>query len=267
MKMLSRDVMGVLCLAILWVNTLLIAGAAAQRVAALLRRRAEIGRPVRGRVVEAAGGAIAVHRVDQVGRAAADDASILFHDRGYAGEATGGTIALDGGGEARVPARSEAEVWLRPDEVARAAACPSAEAFDRALEPARKARGFSRTIAASIGEGATVWVAGVVRGEGDARVIEPPPGRPLLLATLDPRALLARKAALAAAFAAGEILLAAACTAVALWPPVFGTVSTVGGALCLGFFLLVQPAGVAVRDAVLVPARAIVRGRWVRPAT
>ena len=50
----------------------------------------------------------------------------------------------------------------------------------------------------------------------------------------------------------------------ALWPPVFGLVSTLGGALCLAFFLIVQPAGTALRDAVRVPSRAIVRGQWKR---
>ncbi|MDP2316889.1 MAG: hypothetical protein Q8P41_28615 [Pseudomonadota bacterium] len=41
---------------------------------------------------------------------------------------------------------------------------------------------------------------------------------------------------------------AAACTALALTAPVFGTVSTVGGVACLAFFLLVQPLGTALRD-------------------
>ncbi len=41
---------------------------------------------------------------------------------------------------------------------------------------------------------------------------------------------------------------AAACTALALRPPVFGAVSTAGGVAGLAFFLLVQPLGTALRD-------------------
>lgn len=41
---------------------------------------------------------------------------------------------------------------------------------------------------------------------------------------------------------------AAACTALTLWPPLFGSVSTLGGVASLAFFLLVQPLGTALRD-------------------
>jgi len=47
-------------------------------------------------------------------------------------------------------------------------------------------------------------------------------------------------------------------------PPVFGTVSTVGGALALAFFLLVQPAAVAARNAARTPDRQPVGGIWQR---
>jgi hypothetical protein len=43
---------------------------------------------------------------------------------------------------------------------------------------------------------------------------------------------------------------AGVCTALALYPPVFGAVSTGGGLACLLFFLLVQPFGTALRDTV-----------------
>jgi hypothetical protein len=244
--MLSREVMGGLCLAILWVNTLLIAAAAGQRLAALLRLGRDLREVVRGRVTRAEGGALAVVRVDQVGRAAGDGEAIVFHDRRSAGEVRGGAIEVEGGGELLVPAHDEAEVWLDADRMARAGACPSAEAYEEAVDPARKARGFCRTIVAEVEVGATVYVSGA------------------LVATMDPRALCARKAALAAGFIVGELTLAAGCTAAALWPPAFGTVSTIGGVLCLGFFLAVQPAGTALRDAVLVPSRAMVRGQWAR---
>jgi hypothetical protein len=62
----------------------------------------------------------------------------------------------------------------------------------------------------------------------------------------------------------GVLAVAGACTAVALTPPAFGTISKIGAALCLAFFLLVQPAGTAVREAVRAPSRALLRGRWSR---
>jgi hypothetical protein len=248
--MLSNQVMGVLALAILWINTLLVAAAAAQEVIKLRLRQAELGVGLRrGRVLhgDGPGGALAVHRIDQVGRAGGD-AEIHFSDRRAEGELFGGRIALDDGGEADVPARAPAEVWLGAEAIEQAGACPSAAAFAEAHAAARKAKGWSRTLAAVIGPGSPVFFSG------------------RLVSSVDPRALLSRHVALAAAFIAGEILLAAGCTAVALWPPVFGRVSTVGGALCLGFFLLVQPAGTALRDAMAVPSRAAVRGRWTRSA-
>jgi O-antigen/teichoic acid export membrane protein len=38
----------------------------------------------------------------------------------------------------------------------------------------------------------------------------------------------------------------AACTLLAVWPPVFALRSTLGGAACLAWFLLAQPLGVAL---------------------
>jgi hypothetical protein len=248
--MLTREVMGLLALGILWANTLLIAAAAGQQLRDLLRRRAALAGVVRGRVArgDGPGGAIAVHRVAQVGRAAEGGDVILFHDRGASGEIFGGVVETADGPIAIAP-HADAEVWLSRAEIVDAGACASAAAFDEAHAAARRARGFTRTIEARLTSGQEVFVHGRA-----------------LVATLDPRPALARRAALAAAFIVGAILLAAACTAVALWPPIFGRISTLGGALCLLFFLLVQPAGTALRDAVLVPSRAIVRGAWKRPA-
>jgi hypothetical protein len=249
--MLSREIMGALALAILWVNTLLIAAAAAKQIAVLLARRAALAGMVRGRVVRGDGsdGAFAAHRLEQVGRAGADGASILFHDRSADGEVFGGTLALDGGGEREVRASAPAEVWLTQRELSDAVACESREAFEEAYAPAAKAKGYVRTVVAEVRPGASVFVA---------------TGERILVASMDPRALLVKKAVLGAAFIAAELVAAAACTALALHPPVFGMVSTIGGALGLAFFLLVQPAGTAARDAMLVPSLAPVRGRWVR---
>lgn len=265
--MLSREIMGVLALAILWVNTLLIAGAALQRVAALRERRRRLDDGlVRATVArgDGPGGAIAVHRVEQVGRAASAEGTILFADRATADEALGGALSLAGGGEATLAAGTEVELWLDGGEVAEAGACASDAAFAEAMDQAKKARGFARTVSAGVAEGREIFVhARLVRERGEATLAPAGEGG-VLIATFDPRAWLSRKIALALAFVAGDVVAAAACTAIALQRPHFGLVSTVGGALCLAFFLLIQPAGTALRDAVLLPSRAILRGQWTR---
>jgi hypothetical protein len=270
--MLSNEIMGLLAGGVLWVTTLLVAAAAWQQARALLRRRAAL-RPlaggvgvglVRGRVSR---GVIAVQRLEQVGRAAEGREAILFHDRVAGGSVLGGAIAVEGGvavqGAIAVQACAEAEVWVTAGEIAEAACCPSAAAFAEALAAARRTRGFLRTIAVEVAEGREVFVYGRVE-ERDGDRWMGPAADGMLVATMDPRALLARKAMLAVAFIAGEIALSVACTAVALQPPVFGRVSTIGGVASLMFFLLVQPAGTALRDALLVPSRAFVRGAWKR---
>jgi hypothetical protein len=248
--------MGAIALGVLWVNALLVAAAAVKQVGALLARRRGLGDLVRGRVIagDGPGGAFATHRVEQVGRAGVDAESILFHDRSAGGEIYGGALEVLGV-ERRVRAVEGAEVWLTREAIGRAGACPSRKDFDAAYATASKAKGFARTLDATIGAGAEVFFA------------ERPEGGPALVAIEDPRPLLLRRAILGAAFIVAELAAAAACTVIALQPPVFGAVSTVGGALGLVFFLTVQPAGTAARDAMLVPSRVPARGRWRRSST
>lgn len=279
--MLSRELMGVLALAILWVTTLLIAAAAAKEIAALSawRRRLALlegdsgAGLVRARVTSGAGpgGALAVHRIEQVGRAATNDDGgrrvILFSDRSLASEVFGGTVAREGSGaaiEIEIEADAGAEVWVTPSTMVTSAACASDEIFDAAFAAAKKAKGYARTVeGAATGE---VFLFGQLRARGDGLALGPAKPGGLLVATFDPRPWLDRKIALAALFIAGDLAIAAACSAVALWPPRFGLVSTLGGAACLGFFLIIQPAGTALRDAVRLPSRASLRGRWMRTA-
>ena len=54
-------------------------------------------------------------------------------------------------------------------------------------------------------------------------------------------------------------------TALVFTGPLFGLVSTLGGALGLAQFLGVQPLGVALRDAVTAPDRAVVHHDWAAP--
>lgn len=238
--MLTNPMMGALALAILWVNTLLIAAAALQELRRLRRRARSLAGVVEGKVVE--GAPLAELRVEQVGRKS-DRGAIVFADRSYASAILGGVVEV--AGERRtIEATTDAEVWLSTDEVARAHAPESEQAVADAMKEASRARGFARTLRATVEAGARVWIA-----DG-------------LVATIDPRAWLAKRSWLVVGFVVAEVLLAAGCTAVALVPPVFGTVSTIGGALCLAFFLSVQAVGTSVRDAVRVPALRIVRGTW-----
>jgi hypothetical protein len=277
--MLSKELMGVLALAILWVNTLLIAAAAWKEIAALTGRRrrlvpvsgdAGVGL-VRARVTKGAGpgGALAVQRIEQLGRAATRDDGgrrvIHFADRSAVGEVFGGTVTRDDGDvEIVVEADASAEVWVSATTLAANGACASDEAFDRAFADAKKAKGYVRAVeGAALGE---VYLFGQLRpmGKGLALAAAKPGG--LLVATFDPRPWIDRKIALATLFIAFDLALSAACTAVALWPPRFGLVSTLGGAACLGFFLTAQPAGTALREALRLPSRAWLRGRWIRSA-
>jgi len=256
--MLSREVMGVLALAILWVNTLLIAGAALKRAAELARLGRGFGSIARGTVVrgDGPGGALAVLEVEQVGRLSAGaNPVILFHDRAQACRVFAGRVAVEGGAEIDVaPAEEGAEAWIDAASVAKAAGCPSEAAFDAACSEARKARGFSRSVSASILAGQDVFVA-PANGE-----------RTALVSTLDARAWIVKRTALAYAFVWAEVVVATACTAASLRAPLFGTVSTAGAAAGLVFFLLVQPAGTAVRDALRPPSRAPRHDQWTRPA-
>jgi hypothetical protein len=247
--MLSRDVMGALALAILWVNTLLIAAAASRSAAALARLGRGFGRVTRGKVVRGDGpsGELASLEIEQVGRLGAGAHPVIaFHDRSHTCRIFGGRVALEGGAEIDLASSDDAEVWIDPSTLAEAASCPSETAFDTASTDARKARGFSRTVIAPLVEGAQVFVA-----TG-------------LVSTIDPRAWIAKRAALAYAFVFAELLVAGACTAASLQPPHFGRVSTAGAAAAFVFFLLVQPLGTLVRDALRPPSRAERHDAWTR---
>jgi hypothetical protein len=237
--------MGALALAILWVTTLLIAAAALKELGPLraVRRRAwERGVVARG---DGPGAAIAVRRVEQVGRAT-DAGEVHFSDRAYTGEIFGGAVTLDSGGELAIEPTREAEVWPSASALAGATSPPDGDALGAALALAKKPKGLPRSVEARLGVGDVVFVA---------------PGAPTVSA-IDPRAWAAKKAALVVAFTVAEISAAALATAVALVPPAFGLVSKIGGALCLAFFLGVQPLGTAVREAVRAPSRAALRGVW-----
>src|SRR5262249_15039977 len=151
-------------------------------------------------------------------------------------------------------------VWVDEARLAAAAACASGERFEEAHRDARRARGVLREGRAPIVPGDRVWVFGELRAASGGGA--PPSLAPakhggvdggLLVATTDPRIFCRRSLALVAAFMVGAVAIAGASTALAGSSPVFGLVSKIGAALCLAYFLLVQPAGTAVRDAVRMP--------------
>jgi hypothetical protein len=266
---LTREIMGALALAILWVNTLLVA-AAALKQAGELRRRMRALRPlapgeqgeglIEGLIEEGdgEGGALARYEVEQIGRAGAEHAgrrTIHFGDRTFGGAVLGGVVTA-GGSRVRVCA-GDGEVWPDRADVLSAAACGG---------QARKARGHAREVQVALRAGGPVWIAGAVRATSGGLEIVPSGEAPLLVSAIEPRAWIRGKVTLAVLFAVAETAIAAGVTALVLVPPVFdGWVSKIGGVLGLGFFLGVQPVGTAVRDALRPPSRAFVRGRWIEP--
>ena len=239
--MLSREIMGALCLGVLWVTAILVAGAAWQDfrdLRAIIKRARKM---IEGVVKD---GDFAEWSVEQTGRATDDDA-IAFHDRSFHGEVFGGKV-----GDTEIPANPKGQVWI--DEAAReeAASCGDVTTYDATHAIARKAKGFARTVRVRVRAGQRVWVI----GEG------------AIVATFDPRAWASRKSLVVLAFIPIELALCAAATRLALSLPRFGTTSVIGAVACIAFFLGVTPVAVALRESVRLPHEAFLRTVWSRKA-
>jgi hypothetical protein len=269
--MLSRELMGLLALGILWLNTGLVLAVALKQLGNVLAlrgrfvRAAQRGELVRGKVARAAGARFAVRRIHMTGRALTTKGPdrILFTDGPQSFEVLGGEVITDAGDRLEVSAAQSAasEVWIDPVRAAEGAACSSGEEFDRAFGLASTFKGFAREVELELREGDRVWVYGA--REGDR--LQPTDHEPLVVSMVDPVAFCASRARLLVLFVLGAGLALVAVTGLALVPPYFGLVSTIGGALGLAYFLLIQPLGTAVRDAVKTPARRLVGALWVRP--
>ena len=287
--MLTREVMGLLALGILWVNTLLIALAAWKQMSALVDRRSRLrlladgetgygvvkGTIARGK---GEGGTLAVRKVDQIGHQAASNSAerraILFHDSVYGGEIFGGALSSSGhevlvasfGSDASgaKSGAATAEVWVAEHAMKEAGECASEAQFDGAFDASKKAKGYPRRVESRLRESTDVWVAGDVTKVDGVLSIAPSREHGLLVSSFEPASFLSKKISLCLAAILGILGGASLVTVIALRPPVFGTISIVGGALGLVFFLLVQPAGTALRDAVRLPHLAFVRGEWIR---
>lgn len=288
---LSREIMAGLALAVFWIHALLIAAAAGQDLRALARLRRALARlpsaaaGLRDGAVgllevtirEGAGpdDALARNVLEQVGRGKGDG-KVHFSDSARRSEVFGGLVELDDGTQLRVEA-GEGAVWPEAGERSCAAARAPELEFAAVEAQARRAKGYRREVQCELGPGRRAWIAGRLR-EAGGWTVEPaiPPvgagvgrgvaGEPvLLIAAIEPRRWLARRCWLIVAFIVAELALAAGCTVVALWPPLFGWVSMVGAAAALGFFLGVQPLGVTLNEASRPPDRAYLRGTWTAP--
>lgn len=261
--------MGLFALGVLWLNAGLVFAVAWKqlRYAQALRRRLldarRRGELVSGTAKSAEGERFAVRRIRQQGRAITTKGPdrILFTDGPQSFEVIGGTLET-GEGELAVAATQPAasEVWLHAARLAEGTACDGA-AFERAWGPASTFKGYSHEVELEVRSGDRVWVFGTREGD----TLRAGEDTPLVVSLLDPIAFASSRIRLLVGFLIAGIIALSGVTAVALWPPHFGVISAVGGALCLAYFLAIQPLGTAVRDAVKTPARALVGARWDRP--
>ncbi len=258
--MLSAELMGALALLVLWVNILLIAADAMKRHARLnermrgLRQSRAKGTLIAARIVkgEGPGGVFATSDVEQLGRAVtmAGPQRIAFTDRAAHPVLHGGVVRA-GEREITVPGAEGAEVWC-----GKVASRGGREAFDAAWPSASTFRGYTSTLERRLRVGDDVWIE--LDGDGSGSAIR-------LVACEDPELVVARARRPLRALVATALLGAAGFTFVALWPPVFGAVSTAGAFAALVFFLVIQPLGTAARDHALLPHRRPIGGLWQRP--
>jgi len=245
--MLSREVMGIACLVVLWSTALLVAGAALGELRDLAALARSLKNLVFGEIVS--DGEFAVHEVEQTGRAL-DKATptIVFHDRGFQSRVLGGVVKV-GQDEISLEA-TDAAVWVD----AKASALAMQEERDAKFEgewtESKKSKGMRRVVRTAVAKGDRVWVARAANGAVN------------LVSTSDPHAFVSSRRSLVILFILVELLACGACTRLALSAPIFGPLSTFGGALCLAFFLAVTPLGVAVRDACRPPSISLLRGTW-----
>ncbi len=253
---LRYEWLGALVLAILWTNVLLIAASAwkQRRAIGLVRdewfEARRTGACIEGVVVEGrgAGGALASRRVDQVGRAITlpGPDRILFTDGRSRAELGGGIVETVSGETVGLAPSTELELWI--DE--RAPGERAEREFASAWPRASTNHGFHTSLEQRVLAGQRVWI-------DRART-------PLRLASVDPIAACDRARLSLAGFAVAAIVGCAGVTVIACWPPLFGTVSTLGGLLGVAYFLAIQPLGTQVRDAARLPIDRQVGGLWER---
>lgn len=252
--MLRPEWMGLALLGISWVTALMVALDAFIDVRALRRLLAGWKTTLlEGTVASPELGSLAIEqRVKHLDGATP---ALGFFERGHV-SAIAGAVQL-GGETVAVTAAPDAEVWPASDALAAAARCESAAAFD-ALAAQVKGQGALRTVRVALRQGQPVWLAGTRDGSTFVAT---------LAAGFDPRAWVRARVALNFGLVALDLAWCALGTALALWPPVFGTVSMVGAAVLIGHFLGITPLAVLVREKSKTPAKAALLGEWTRPST
>ena len=259
--------MGTLLLIVVWMTAVLCAVAAGGELRALWRWQRRSQRRERlttgwglfeGTVREGRGpdGVLATHTLEQVGRALdGTPRRIGFWDRSFTGEQFGGTVDVAGTALAIPPAPAgTAEVWPRLG----ARQAPTV-GFEAAWAEAIRAKGWVQQHRQQARVGDRVFVIGQLTNSGGAWSAD---AAGLAISFVDPRSFFSRRIAWGVCFIVAELALCAGLTAATLWVPVFGTVSMLGAAGLVAFFLGVTPIGVAYKKACRLPSVAFVRGEW-----
>jgi hypothetical protein len=251
--MLTRELMGVLCLGVVWVTALLVAAAALQDLRDL-RRMAK-----RRVIVGVAEGDLAEWTVQQTARAldADGDEVIAFHDRGWKSEIFGGVVRDTEGHAHEVEATDLGQVWVSEEARVEATGCADVAAFDEVYAQARKAKGHARDVKVRISKGDRVFLVSQVK---DA------PSGPVIVSTVDPRVFCSRKALPLILFIPLELGVCGLATWLALRLPHFGHASIAGALCCFAFFLGVTPVAVGLREGIRRPHEAFLRRQWSRAA-
>ncbi len=275
------EVMGIIALGILWVNMTLLAVVAFKRVAPCRQAVRNMGPSVglgRGHTHLRSGGRVllhghirhgevAYHRVEQTGRSAGEG-QIFFHDRNYSGELVGGKLEViteAGPIQVELPAASEhTEVW--PDAVAADVRAAEVD-FEAAQAQARRASGYRRQLRTPIH--GQVWVSAIVApaedGEVQLTVLAPKRASDqIVVSAVNPKLWAKRSTAICIGFGSATLAVTTGCTILALWPPVFGAVSTVGALAGMAALLSNMLFGNLVRDAVRKPSERLVGGVWTQ---
>jgi hypothetical protein len=253
---LSNELMAALALVVFWVHVLLVAGSAGLDLRELLRLRGRLRRGLWAGIVRRGDGQdewFARNVVVQIGRGRGDG-RVHFNDAAHHSEVLGGQVELEG--QLIECAAGEAPVWPDLSRRKAAAGAASDEDIARVENQARRAKGWEREVVDALAVGDRVWIGGQLQ---DGRFTDV-----VLVSANDPRRWLARRCWLIVAFIVATLGVAAGCTVLALWTPMFGVVSMLGTVAALGFFLGVQPIGVALNEAVRTPDRAYLRGSWTR---
>lgn len=251
--MLSPQVMGLAALGLAWITAVMIALDALIDARAMWKRLGEWKTTLlQGTVVA---NELAVHEVEQrVKQLDGDEPGLVFFDRKHVSTVTGGLVSI-GTEQLEVTGARAPEVWIDSDTRAAAAGCSSQAAFDGMNTSAQAAGGGLRTVRTSIKSGAQVWISGAKQGSKVEAT---------LVANFDPRGWAKSRLARIAGMITLNFAWVAGGTVVALWPPVFGVVSTLGAMVLIGHFLGMTALAMTFREKSRTPAVAFLRGTWRR---